>query len=191
MALKGNLPRDGCGNISNNKEIRAMKRTAPNIISFRSPDDPKAEGRTGNLPISPRSHPQTTSRSRGYFFFRLDKIYRFIFLFTVIMVAIYPITDAYWDCVCLSTSSDIFAYLNDPDDWVSTKELKVSIADDLKLNHRDLKINNHMCRHDRELVKKTSTRDELVCAKKVDFPVTEEFDQSYHPLSSGLSPPIS
>jgi hypothetical protein len=107
------------------------------------------------------------------------------------MVAIYPIADNYLDYLCLSPSN-IADYLNDPDDWVATNELKLSIADDLKLNHRDLKKNDHMCRLNQGLVQKILVRDELVCAKKVDFPVAEEGSgQSYHPLSSGLSPPTS
>ena len=107
------------------------------------------------------------------------------------MVAIYPIADTYWDCLCLSPSN-VADYLNDPDDWVSTNELKLSIADDLKPNHHDLKINDRMCRLNQGLVQKISVRDELVCAQKVDFPAAEEESvQGYYPLSSDLSPPAS
>jgi len=131
------------------------------------------------------------SRYLKYSFFRLNRLYRFLFLFFVTMVALYPIADTYWDCLCLSPSN-VADYLNDPDDLVATNELQLSIADNLKLNHRDLKKNDHMCRLNQGLVQKISVRDELECAKKVDFPVTEERSvQSYHPLSSGLSPPTA
>ena len=129
------------------------------------------------------------SRFLRYVPFRLNRMYRFLFLFSVIMVAIYPIADNYWDCVCLSPSN--IADYNDTDDWVSTNELKLSIADDLKLNHRDLKKSDHTCRLNQGLVQKISGRDELVCSKKVDFPVAEESVQGYYPLSSDLSPPAA
>src|SRR3974390_717571 len=97
------------------------------------------------------------SRFLRYVPFRLNRMYRFLFLFSVIMVAIYPIADNYWDCVCLFPSN-IPNYLNHPDGLVSPNELKLSIADDLKLNHRDLKKSDHTCRLNQGLVQKISGR---------------------------------
>ena len=128
-------------------------------------------------------------KSKKYLFFLLwNRTYKFLFLSSIFLMALYPITDAYVDWLSLSSSS-ITDYLNDPDDAVSTT--------DLKLNDCDSKTLNHACGHNQtnsqqaSLKKDTSEVPSKAAFKSIQISKIDiKSHQGCRPLSSDLSPPV-
>jgi hypothetical protein len=117
-------------------------------------------------------------------------IYELLFLFSVILLALYPVTDAQTDFLRLNPSN-ILDYLNDPDDAVGISDLKLNIVDDLKPGNHDQKTSNHSSRHSQALLQEAAVKDGISSINTRQTSTTDvKSSQSCRPLSSDLPPPV-